>query len=677
MRNLIGHLMQQPPATLRTIAANWQLELRRPTHGDNVRMLAEEILDERSVRFLLETLSPHEIRILETLISQDNNSLPLEQLEEVLSLLPPELEGSIQRLQDYGIAYLESQDDLGQGLILCLPREVGRALRAGFRELRSPTDPMTAREHMKAMPTGKLEVLAALWGAKAAPGPYYQEELIEAVAEEMQKPQVVEAVVSKLDKGARSIFHLLVESGGSLELSVVRTRLEAKDSILRFHLRELARRLLVMEHYRSNRRVLYIPQEIRDSLCQREVQAADVQEVSELVVSPTLNPHAIAWDMLTYLNLVYQQPSSLIMHTRALRMLAGKLWFGGTPQLSDDYVGFLSYMARSLNLFEEQDGRLVLGERLSSWIELGFFGQMQELLRLWMNERRWLEPVFRTAPSSWGIDVPMGRRRLLEWLQRLPRARWLSLASFLEAIRNLDPFILRPRREVVRLRGHESLEQFAAEWDEVEGRILTGILSTSLQWLGIVRIGETSTGDKVFMVSDLGHALLSGQPVESVPEPRLVVQPNFEVTVIGAEASMIWRLLKFAHPARYDQAVLYSITKESVLRGVEIGMSVDDMLGVLREYSVREIPQNVAYSMADWARLFKPARLERVVLLETEDPDTLDAILASKLLCRYAFRRLASNLAAIQLPASGGGKDESLEHLVRRLRREGFFASLR
>jgi hypothetical protein len=295
-----------------------------------------------------------------------------------------------------------------------------------------------------------------------------------------------------------------------------------------------------------------------------------------------------------------------------------------------------------------------------------------------MNERKWLEPVFRTAPSSWGIDVTLGRRRLLEWLQRIPKGRWVSLGSFLATLRRADPFILRPRREVVRLRGQESLEQFLAEWDEVEGRIVTGILSTSLQWLGIVRMGETPSGTKALQVTEVGHAILTGQPAEDhIPEPKLVVQPNFEVTVLGAEAAMIWQLLKFTYPARYDQAALYSITKESVLRGLELGMSVEEMLGVLRQYSARDIPQNVAYSMADWARLFKPARLERVVLLETEDPDTLDAILASKILCRYPIRRIASNLAAIQLQGSNGGKDHTLEHLVRRLRREGFFTSLR
>ncbi len=670
--------MQQPPGSLRTIASNWQLELRRATHGDNVRMLAEEILDERSIRHLFEILSPHEIRVLETLLTQDDNSLPLDQIEENLALLPSELEACIRRLQDYGIAYLEGHDEGTQSPKLCVPREVGRALRAGFRELRSCLAPLSARELMRAMPTGKLENLAALWGATAAPGPYYQEELIEAVAEEMQKPQVVQAVLSRLDKGAQTIFNLLVESGGSLELSAVRSRLEVKESVLRFHLRELDRRLLVMEYYRSNHRMLYVPEEIRNCLCQRELQVAEVQEVSELVVCPTLSPHAVAWDMLTYLSLLHREPSSFLLQPKAVRTLSGKLWFGGTPQLSEEYMGFLTYMARNLNLFIEQDRQVVLGDRLSSWIEIGFEGQMHELLRHWVNERRWLEPVFRTAPNSWGIDVPMGRRRLLDWLQKLPPGRWVSLSSLLATIRNADPFILRPRREVVRLRGQESLEQFATEWDEVEGRIITGILSTSLQWLGVVKVGETSSGTKALMLSDLGHALLTGQATTvAMPEPRLVVQPNFEVTVMGAEASMIWQLLKFAQPTRYDQAAQYTITKDSVLKGVELGMSVDEMLGVLQKYSTREIPQNVAYSMADWARLFKPARLERVVLLETEDPDTLESILSSKILCRYAFRRLSSNLAAIQLPGSESSKHDSLEHLVRRLRREGFFASLR
>ncbi len=677
MKNLIGHLMQQPPATLRSIAANWQVELRRPTHGDNVRMLAEEILDERSIRYLLETLSPTEVRILEALISQEHNSLTTEQLEEQLSLLPGELEAHCQRLVDFGVAYMEHTTEGEHSTALCLPREVGRALRAAFRELRSTSGPLSAREHMRAMPTAKVEALAALWGATAAPGPYYQEELIEAIADGMQKPESLEAVVSKLDKGTRALFNLVVEAGGSLELAAVRARLELKESMLRFHLRELARRLLAVEYYRSNQRVLYIPQEIRECLCYSSTPSAEVHELTELVVGPTLSPYAIAWDLLTLLNLVYQEPSMTAFQARTVRILSNKLWLGGTPYLTDEYIDFLTHLARSLNLLVEHERHVTLGERLKGWIEVGFQAQIEEMLRLWINERRWLEPVFRTAPNSWGIDVPMGRRKLLDWLHKLPSGRWLALPSLLRVIREADPFILRPRREIVRLRGKESLDQLASEWDQVEGRLISGILSTSLQWLGIVRVGETASGTKAVMVTELGHGLLTGSGTDDPPQPRLVVQPNFEVTVLSASAPMVWQLLKFADPVRYDQAALYTITRDSVLKGVEMGMSVEEMLKVLRDYSAREIPQNVAYSMADWARLFKPARLERVVLLETEDPDTLEAILSCKIFCRYPYRRIGQNLATIQIPAASGSKEDPLHHLVRRLRKEGFFASLR
>jgi hypothetical protein len=108
-----------------------------------------------------------------------------------------------------------------------------------------------------------------------------------------------------------------------------------------------------------------------------------------------------------------------------------------------------------------------------------------------------------------------------------------------------------------------------------------------------------------------------------------------------------------------EQASRLTLTQKSVLRGIEMGMSIDQILTILNTSSKQVVSQNVTCTLKDWAKTYKEAEMAEVLLIEVSSeggPDKLclsphwqafgiEKIAPCRLLAynvydRWAFRRL-------------------------------------
>jgi len=127
--------------------------------------------------------------------------------------------------------------------------------------------------------------------------------------------------------------------------------------------------------------------------------------------------------------------------------------------------------------------------------------RLLSLQRAWAADQTWNElwrvPELRFERTGWRNDPFQTRRRVLHWLAQVPLNTWVSVESFVAAIKRVDPDFQRPTGDYeswyIRdartgrfLRGWES-------WDEVEGRLLRYFLRGPLQWLNIVEVGYDDT----------------------------------------------------------------------------------------------------------------------------------------------------------------------------------------
>jgi hypothetical protein len=90
-----------------------------------------------------------------------------------------------------------------------------------------------------------------------------------------------------------------------------------------------------------------------------------------------------------------------------------------------------------------------------------------------------------------------------------------------------------------------------------------------------------------------------------------------------------------------------AVTKVSLLRGMATGYNIEQVIRALEEHSQKDLPQNVVYTLRDWARQYKEARISQALLLEISNEEVVAQLAASAKLQEFGIRQLAPNLLAV------------------------------
>ena len=154
-------------------------------------------------------------------------------------------------------------------------------------------------------------------------------------------------------------------------------------------------------------------------------------------------------------------------------------------------------------------------------------------------------------------------------------------------------------------------------------------------------------------LTELG-ALALGRTPEARPEADtriLIANPDFEVIVFrhGPDWRVAAKLALFADRTKVDQTTYhFKITRQAVEAAVLCGLRAGDMLAFLTEHSRAPIPQNIEYSINDWAAKVQIARTYPAILLEVKDAATLDFLMEDPAMKGQIIRRLSPTLAAMK-----------------------------
>jgi len=306
----------------------------------------------------------------------------------------------------------------------------------------------------------------------------------------------------------------------------------------------------------------------------------------------------------------------------------------------------------------ERARSLLDGWVVSSWDELASFGRIK-------------------VQRAYFRDLPLAKRAILRLLGQLPAGAWVAYDQFVAAVKRVEPDFARPdgRYDTWGLLNYarQPINGFE-HWDEVEGRQLLDIAGGTLRWLGLTDVGVNGEHAVSFRLNPLGAALIAGAaPPPEPPVEPLVVQPNFEVVAqVYATPYARFQLGRVAERAASDtpenrsgQATeIYKLTKRSIQAALERGITFDDILRFLKEQSERELPQNVAVSLREWAGQHGQVTLRRGVLLEAEDAALLEQLRRDK---RVRMPRVEPLTDTAWLVREGDAPE-----LAERLRKAGF-----
>jgi hypothetical protein len=156
---------------------------------------------------------------------------------------------------------------------------------------------------------------------------------------------------------------------------------------------------------------------------------------------------------------------------------------------------------------------------------------------------------------------------------------------------------------------------------------LAAWLRQRLHLLGVVDLGYDKSGRPVALrQTRIGARLLGivdGAPGTPCAPGSLVVTPDFEVVLFptGDDGELIHDLDRFCVREKLDSVLHFRITEKTVHRALAEGMFLKRMVGTLEGHSRTPVPQNVLYSIRDWAAQAGLLRLTPDYVVRAEDPD--------------------------------------------------------
>lgn len=715
MKNLLGRLMSRPFDELKAISDAWATLTRdpNPTQNDLAIAVYHTMTEPSAVRGVWESLDPEAQSFMRWLQGQRNMLALVDDLPAHLDRPPDEVTPLLNRIRRLGLVDVDevlvrgtrvvssgdnlyswaarSQPEATRRRVVSLSSELAKVLGELIAESKQPPpfdDPFV--ELLGRLDQEIVQKIAASWKLPEA-SRYYKSELIGVMTEFLATGQGRDLLLKSLSPASQKLFEFLEGQDAKTSPKQVRAHLSWDNRELRAALIPLVQRALVWDALSGDRRYLFVPNDLRKggqvgkdrmaALFQPKLQAP-----APITVDARL-PYELTWDMLTLLASAGIQEFSLTLQDgRVTKRLAKKLneTFLHPADLKEgtDYIDMAIHLARSLGLLTERGGEqpvLAPSDRIEEWAKLTFDSQRRRIFAFWQEDRKWSEPATYGTIYWWNSDLTGARKRLVAHLSDLPVGEWISIDAFLRRVHMSEPFIIWSQDELVKRFGLRALQGFRSHWFDIEGRIIADMLKTVLLWLGAVDIGRDKQRRTVsFRVTEEGkHLFDPARATDTAQRTRtLLVQPNFEVLVLQPESLPLWNLIRISELVRHDRVSAYLLTKESVLRGVEAGLSAEAIQRFLHSNTDKALPQNVTHTIADWGRSVKRAQIRRATLIEVDDPVVLDELLAARKTRKLVERRLSPTAAIVNLTAlTGAARDDPWQKLVKELRGAGYVAT--
>lgn len=481
----------------------------------------------------------------------------------------------------------------------------------------------------------------------ASPSISHPVEVQNRLYEALQHPLLAFDLLHRLAPTAQALFLWLCEQKGKARMSEVRSYLATSEESLFALLDTLEAHALAFDSLSSaGERWLFVPPDLL-AIVKHEAEMQAEDELHNALCplreenappSPEELP-ALLYDLATIVGVSVQEAVEPTkdekipkrMQGKIRPLLHGRVRPGDSQQ--DLYVDQLFYAARELGLLgceapsAEEKRRYISGPKAGEWAKLSLVEQAQRFLAWWAKASSWydLRPDGRLLPSP-----SFAHQRLLDHLKQCVPGRWYRVDALLYAIWRQVPLYLYDSYHRT-LTKTTSLRARRQEWIQGEGETYSGLLSSALSELGIVSLtshsdvpGSVDNRSSLFCVTVFGGTVLgeADPPVEVIAsvdtKPILIVQPNYDLLLMQFEPQVVYQLLSFAKIERMGRVSTFRLTQQALLRGLAQGLRIEHILAFLAEYTGhKDLPQNIAYTLRDWAKDYREVQLTEVILIET------------------------------------------------------------
>ena len=492
------------------------------------------------------------------------------------------------------------------------------------------------------------------------------------IAQNVSQANAVSYAIQQLDPSLQDLYEVLMRNEGRLTLAEVRQKTHWNVPTLLRNLRTFEEYAIAFDGFSNGQRVLFIPSVTLENLRVASLRPHSQTGLCERKVPQSVRPadSTILWDIAAFVWLVAHHEVEL---TRA-QVLPRRTMQRVVPLLNNDlalhsdeltqrYVTQLQLEVIDLAIVQTKNIddhiRLELGEKLTNWASHDCRLQTLRVLRRWTYNRNWTDrpgAKYRSWMANF-ISISAARDAMLNVLRQCDPGVWYDVPSLLRTIQGDDPFVIRPNQRFMGQSGFKMTDEVRLHWNETDGELLSGMLSSTLHELGIVSLGydapvlaadRSAFNPDAIMLTELGAEVLKDDlgRANTPGERALIVQPNFEILLLEPNMPDLYSLIRFAHVEQLGRASRFTLTRESLLRAISDGIPLEEILQFLRDHSQKEVAQNVVYTLRDWGRQYKEAKLSHVVLIEVDDEILANELCASTKLRDLGLRRVGPNAIA-------------------------------
>jgi hypothetical protein len=720
MKSLSAILAAEPLETLRSLAVWWGAE--RPAQDDieTRQRLERAMRDTIAARFVWEQLAEDERRVLFAVVGPSARNWCLVDLLAERARLEPECAAAaLDRLLAHRLVWIEMARVQGGDLVgqratfygyaiprnpqaqieekplIYVPTELATALYTTGREYFVPIadrSDKTLDELLMPYRQGDLDQIGRRFGLTLQ-AYYSRNEVRAAMAENLSQSEAVRYALARVESRLRDAYEWVRAQGGRAAVAALRGYLRADDPTISAVLHTLEEYALAFDTFSEGERIVFIPRETLANL--RRAEERPHASVG-LAACPT--PRAVQpadttflWDLAVIASVAYHSEIELTrtgsLPKRAAQRVVPAL-VGERTHLGHDqalaYVELLKQEAAELGLVSAPHstskvrGRLSPGPKLDSWARHDIVMQARRIFRRWPTDRWWVDLPGANYQEwlTFYLDVPTAREAVQKLLRRCEPGVWYSLASFRATLQGDNPYVLRPSQRYAGDVGFKLADDLREQWDHTDGELLTGMFRSTLHELGIVALGydrdsvptpEENVNPDAFMLTELGVEVLTSELSASrQPSPKaLVVQPNFQVLVMEPHMPALYWLVRFAALEQIGRVSRFTLTRESLGHGLRQGSSIDEVIAFLERHCQKALPQNVVYTLHDWARQYAEAAQPKATLLEVPDEDLAADLVTEPKLRAFRLRRVGPRSVAVP-------PETSLRDLGRALERLGY-----
>jgi hypothetical protein len=651
------------PQELSELYAFWDGDASRPSvNGDLAQALARKMTDEALVRNRLRFLSRKLVDLLRFFLGRRQFEADLESVRGARSfsfMSPHEVDAALRALTKRGFLFQRVPVD-SEPARYVVPTELGHLLQHEIEDLDLELSATFSLARMLASRTAPPAELPGL-GPRSDPAA----ELCKLV-----DPAEVARRVESLPPAVRELFdRALAPGGGLLPRALLArgtldpgapARRQAKEALEQARLGTV--RHLVLGEYGIN----HFDETV---VIFEEVLLAHLERRSTPTPEPALRVRSLGVDLLSDLSLLLER----LTRERVRLTQSGQVYRAAARKIEDELIlgakgdfdrerlfSFLLELSLQRHLLKRAGDRtLHLTSKGRTWPRLSVNYKLKELLTAL------LEDLGRQ------FHPPRLRRLALERLHGLKPGRWYDFGLFVGAVRQrylaeLDESGL---REAYQSRFQYSPEAHLRDLPQLS-QIVASFLSEELHFLGLVDLALDGSRLAALSLTPLAVKALGLSAPASAEAParsRLLVNSDFEVLLLseGDSYELIQRLDRFAERVNPQDAHRFRVTQRSVERAVAGGLTAAEILDTLAAHSTSDLPQNLAFSIRQYAEKVRFVQVRPAVLVTVRHRAVIDDLLKRADVRRLVQERLGPRVLAL--------RPEALEELQGVLAEEGVF----